>query len=240
MRTLTARAHAEVSTVERVDPPMPAAEGEAERFAALWRRRVSSPPSPDGATVYAALCRLYEAPERRFHNLDHIRDCLRRFDEVAPLLQDRDAVELALWFHDAVYDVGATTNERRSAELFLALSAGARFVFRHHVCGLIMATRHARRIHGNDRTFMVDIDLSGFGAPWEEFMRNGARLREEAANQTDDQYRAGQVVFLGRLQLRPQFFFTDYFRDRCEAQARENLTRVLAELAHHGYRPPTL
>jgi len=240
MRAPTPVAQTENPAGDLADTLMPEPVSEAERFDALWRRRVSSPPSPDGIAVHAALCRLYEAPDRRFHNLDHIRDCLRRFDEVSLLLEDPDAVEVALWFHDAVYDVGTTTNERRSAELFLALSAGARFGFRHHVCGLIMATRHARRIHGNDRSFMVDIDLSGFGAPWEEFMRNGARLREEAAHQTDDQYLAGQVVFLGRLHLRPQFFFTDYFRDRYEGQARENLARILAELARKGYRPPTL
>ena len=32
-----------------------------------------------------------------------------------------------------------------------------------------------------DRRFIVDIDLSGFGAPWEEFMRNGALLRDESS-----------------------------------------------------------
>ncbi len=92
-----------------------------------------------------------------------------------------DAVELAIWFHDAVYDVGSATNERRSAEMFIALSAGARFGLRHRVCSLIMATRHAWIVQGNDRSFMVDIDLSGFGAPWDEFIASGARLREESS-----------------------------------------------------------
>ena len=165
----------------------------------------------------------------------HIRDCLRRVDEVASLLVDPDAVELALWFHDVVYDVGAATNERRSAELFLTLSPGARFLFRHRVCGLIMATRHARSVHGNDRRFIVDIDLSGFGAPWDEFMRNGACLREESAALTDAQYHAGQVAFLQRLQRRARLFATDYFHDRYEAVARENLRRVLERLMRQGY-----
>ena len=93
MRAPTAPAHSEVTVSDLAGTSMPAeAAGreafgaerlEAERFEALWRRRVSSPPSPDGGTVYAALRRLYEAPDRLFHNLDHIRDCLRRFDEVA-------------------------------------------------------------------------------------------------------------------------------------------------------------
>jgi predicted metal-dependent HD superfamily phosphohydrolase len=48
------------------------------------------------------------------------------------------------------------------------------------------------------------------------------------------------VVFLGRLQRRPRFFFSDYFHDRYEAQARDNLTRILAEIARKEHQPPTL
>lgn len=219
---------------------MTAVENGAARFDALWRRCVASPPSPDGAAVFADLHRLYTAPYRRFHNLDHIGDCVRRADEVAPRLENPDAVELALWFHDAVYDVGAADNERRSAEMFLALSAGASFGFRHRVCSLIMATRHARMVHGNDRSFMVDIDLSGFGAPWEAFIENSSRLREESSAISDAQYSAGQIFFLSRLQRRRRFFATDYFRDKYEATAQENLRRLLGRLANQDGAPPTL
>lgn len=208
---------------------------DAQRFAVLWDRCVPSPPARDGADVYAELETRYTAPYRHFHNLAHIRDCLRRVDEVASLLVDPDSVELALWFHDVVYEVGASTNERRSAEMFVALSSGARFVFRHRVCSLIMATRHARSVLGNDRRFIVDIDLSGFGAPWDDFIRNGACLREESAALTDAQYHAGQLAFLQRLQRRARLFATDYFHDRYETVARENLRRVLEHLVRQGY-----
>ena len=154
---------------------------------------------------------------------------------MAPLLVDRDAVEFGLWFHDAVYDTGVTTNEWRSAELFLGVSAGGPFAFRHRVCGHILATRHARPARGSDRCFLVDIDLSGFGAPWEEFMRNGALLREESCTQSDARYHAGQVIFLSALQQRPHFFQTEYFRDRYEAIARQNLGQLLEELRALGY-----
>jgi len=208
---------------------------EAGRFTDLWRRRVASPPSPDGVRVFADLCRLYNAPYRRYHNLGHIVDCLRLVDEVGPLLDNRDAVEFGLWFHDAVYDTGVTTNEWRSAELFLEVSAGATFAFRHRVCGHILATRHMGTVRGNDRCFLVDIDLSGFGAPWEEFMRNGALLREESSDQPDARYHAGQVMFLTALQKRRHFFLTEYFRARYEAVARANLDRLLADLRAMGY-----
>jgi predicted metal-dependent HD superfamily phosphohydrolase len=148
-----------------------------------------------------------------------------------------------LWFHDAVYDIGVTTNEWRSAELFLDVSTGASFVFRHRVCGHILATRHSGTPRGNDRCFLVDIDLCGFGAPWEEFMRNGALLREESSDQSDARYHAGQVMFLSTLQKRRHLYRTEYFRDRYEASARANLDRLLGTLRATGYgavSPPTL
>jgi predicted metal-dependent HD superfamily phosphohydrolase len=123
--------------------------------------------------------------------------------------------------------------------MFLARSLGAGFTLRNRVCGLIMATRHARSVHGNDRRFMVDIDLSGFAAPWDGFMRTGACLREESSAQSDARYHALQVDFLQRLQERERFFATDYFRDRYEAAARENLRRLLELLAQQGYVPAT-
>ena len=218
-------------------------DGGAARFATVWQRRVASPPSPDAQTVYAELRRRYEEPFRQYHNLRHILDCLRLCDEIGPLLVDRDAVEIALWFHDAVYDRGASTNELRSAELFLSLSAGASFTFRHRVCDHILATRHSAPVRDPDRRFLVDIDLSGFGAPWDEFMRNGALLREECRDQDEVRYHFGQVAFLTRLQQRRHFFSTDYFRARYETTARDNLRRVLAELRAKGYgttAPPSL
>lgn len=222
------------------DGALTVAANGTSRFEALWQRCVTSPPSPPGSEVFANLRDRYTAPYRRFHNLDHIDDCLRRFDEVAPLLKDPSAVELAIWFHDAVYELGATTNERHSAELFVELSAGARFGLRHRVCSLIMATRHAWVVQGNDRSFMVDIDLSGFGAPWDEFIESGARLREESSALSDDKYLVGQVFFLDRLRRRKHFFATDYFRDKYEANARANLHRLLDDLSRRGYAPPTL
>jgi len=223
----------------RVQRPMTTSELASARFEALWRRCVASPNAVASGDVHADLRRRLGGPDRRFHNLLHIRDCLHRFDEVASLLVDRDAVEVALWFHDAVYAPSDGDNERRSAELFLAASKGADPAFRRRVCGLILATRHQGPAHSNDRRFIEDIDLAGFGAPWEEFMRHGALLREEFAAQSDAQYHAGQVYFLEGLKRRPWFFATDYFRDRYEAKAQENLDRLLVLLTQQGYRSGT-
>ena len=209
----------------------------------MWQRRVASPPSPDGQTVYAELRRRYDEPFRQYHNLRHILDCLRLCDEIGPLLVDRDAVEIALWFHDAVYDSGASTNELRSAELFLSVSAGASFMFRHRVCDHILATRHSTTVRDPDRRFLVDIDLSGFGAPWDEFMRNGALLREECCDQDDVRYHYGQVAFLSRLQERQPLssdrLFSCALRDHRARQPAPRARRAAGRgVRHDGTAQP--
>jgi predicted metal-dependent HD superfamily phosphohydrolase len=207
----------------------------APRFRALWKRCVASPPSPDAASVFTELKQLLVGPGRLFHNLDHIRECVRRLDEVAPLLDDADAVEMAIWFHDAIYDPGDATNEWRSAELFLARSEGALPVFRRRVCALILTTRHATAARSSDRRFIDDIDLVGFAAPWDDFMHSGDLLRAEFAAHADAKYYASQAQFLARLQRRSRFFATDYFHDKYEARAQRNIQRLLDDLARRGY-----
>jgi len=203
---------------------------DANRFAALWRRSVESPPSPDAASVYDDLRARLGDQSRQFHNMGHIDDCLCRFDEVAPQLDDPDAVELALWYHDAVYVPGDATNERRSAALFLTHAGGARPSFRRHVTALILTTRRNRTPRTNDCKFIDDIDLAGFGSPWKEFMRNGDLLRREFVTQSDDDYYRGLAVFLASLRRRPRLFRTDWFADRYEAQAQRNLGRLLGQI----------
>ncbi|MEO8508833.1 MAG: hypothetical protein ABI593_14485 [Betaproteobacteria bacterium] len=207
---------------------------DAERFETLWGRHAAPGAGVAATQVHRELCRRLGGPDRRFHNLDHVEDCLHRFDEVASLLADPDAVEIAIWFHDAIYVPSDAENERLSAEWFLAQSTGAEPGFRRRVCGLILSTRHQRPARSHDRRFIEDIDLAGFGASWEEFMRHGALLREEFAAQSDKEYEAGQLTFLRRLEQRRWFFSTDYYRERHETRARENLDRLLAMLTGDG------
>lgn len=216
--------------------PPPAAFGPA-RFAALWQRCVASPPSPGAAVVYARLAAELGAAGRHYHNLGHIEDCVQRFDKVAHLLADPDAVELGLWFHDAILDFGASDNERRSAALFMELATGSSPSFRRRVARLVLATRHDREEH-DDRAFIVDIDLAGLGAPWDEFMAKGELLRREFATVGDEPYYRAQVGFLQRLLARPAIFASAHFRASCEERARANLARLVALRVRQDYAAP--
>ncbi|NJM10822.1 MAG: hypothetical protein HC889_01895 [Synechococcaceae cyanobacterium SM1_2_3] len=207
---------------------------EKARFPALWARCLNGEPAL-AETVSAQLIELYGEPHRHYHTLNHIRHCLHQFDQAAALMADPDAVEMALWFHDAIYQPGAPDNEWRSAELFREWAEGrTEPTFLQRVHDLVMATTH-REPQQNDAGFIVDIDLSGFGLPWAECERDGCLIRAEFPAMTDDEYYPGHLRFLRTLQNRPTFFFTEFFQQRYESVAQANVARIIAELRERGY-----
>lgn len=80
-------------------------------------------------------------PHRHYHSITHLSHCLATYDR-NPL---RDArVELALWFHDAIYDPKASDNEQRCADWArkVGKSAGLTAEAIEVVATCILATRH--------------------------------------------------------------------------------------------------
>ena len=202
------------------------------RFEALWRRCIGA----GAGAVFDELDALYREPHRRYHTAAHIEHCLGQLDLAAGRMDEPDAVEMALWFHDAIYDVPGPENELRSAELFAERAAGrGSEQFRSKVHRLIMATCHLDPPPATlDESFMVDIDLSSFGLPWEEFLRDSRAVRAELPHLTDDEFHPRQRKFLESLASRPVFCFTEFFRDRHEARARANIERLCARLEAGG------
>src|SRR5690349_8065412 len=73
--------------------------------------------SGDAARWYETLSRAYAEPQRHYHNQQHIAECLAELDGARHLAKEPACAELALWFHDAVYDPKSGENEERSAAM---------------------------------------------------------------------------------------------------------------------------
>jgi len=205
------------------------------RFEALWGRCVGTGAAP----AFALLERGYAEAHRRYHTAAHIKHCLRQFDLAAAGMDEPDWVELAIWFHDVIYQPGASDNERRSADLFLELSGDrAEPELRAAVDDLIMVTVHPFPPRTGDQRYVVDIDLSSFGLPWKEFLRDSVAVREEFPHLSDAEFYPGQSKFLESLIARPHFCYTEFFRARHEQRARDNIAGYLEALRTTGLPPP--
>jgi len=197
------------------------------RFATLWQA-VTRDDRLKAHAVGVALLDRYEHPSRHYHNLDHVSHCLNQAKLVHDRLPDVDALNLAIWFHDAVCDPGASDNEVKSAALFRDMAEQTMSsVLVTDVERLILATATDRVPRQEDEAFMVDIDHTSFGLPWELFLADSLAVRAESRHLTDEQYAVQQARFLTSLLRRDALFATDFFRARYETIARSNIVRYL-------------
>jgi predicted metal-dependent HD superfamily phosphohydrolase len=201
-----------------------------ERWSQLWHTATNAAPPSD---TYARLVALYSEPHRCYHNLAHIEDCLGEFDRAKQLATDPAAVELAIWFHDAVYDPRAADNEERSAELakdWLS-DAQASDALTDSVGRLVLATKnHDASLHA-DAPLLVDVDLSILGKPPEQFWEYERQIRAEYAWVEKTVFVAKRVEILHRFLARQRIYQTELFFQRMEAQARANLRASVQRLS---------
>jgi len=185
----------------------------------------------------AELTKLYAAPDRHYHNLAHIEALLALAKRLQAEIADPNAVEAAIWFHDAIYDSRAKDNEARSAALAAERLAGPveperltkivamiEATATHQVPNLADATaRH-------DAALLLDMDLSILGAPPADFDVYEEAVRQEYGWVPEDAWRAGRAAVLQNFLARQFIFHTAAFRSELEGQARENMARSVAAL----------
>jgi predicted metal-dependent HD superfamily phosphohydrolase len=189
---------------------------------------------PAARAAFAELDRRYGEPGRKYHGWEHVLACLRELDRVRRSCADRAAAELALWFHDAVYDPRAQDNEEASARLAAewAVRMGMGESSVRTVRRLILGTRHASAETGpaGDEAIIADIDLAVFGRPRREFRAYTRRIRSEYAWVPEPKYRAGRAALLAVFLRRPAVYRSAAFRRRYERRARRNLRHEIRGL----------
>lgn len=202
-----------------------------DRFVRSWRRAWQGVGAKgDGAAWRDALLRRYAEPHRHYHTLQHLDECLAGFEAVAGQAQQPALVELALWFHDAIYDVRSRRNEEASADWahqFLR-GAGVTEEDARGVHALVLVTRHDSLPQDADARLLVDIDLSILGAARARFDEYECQIRAEYAHVPGVLFRFKRRQILRAFLDRPWIYATEYFRSRLEIPARENLARALS------------
>ncbi len=216
--------------VERYVPP-----SVFEKFLARkhWTKLMHKLGNPKGnEKILEDLLLRYGEPHRAYHTLTHILRMLEEFDLVRDKVKNPVAVEIALWFHDAVYDPKAKDNEEQSAKLArLAIGKlGLDSKLDATVVRLILATKHTSVPIEHDSRFLVDLDLSILGKSEEEFdeYEHGIRKEYEWVSETD--FKTGRTKILQSFLERPSIYSTEFFETRNENTARINLARSIEKL----------
>ena len=174
--------------------------------------------------------RAVERDPSGIHALSHLDAALTNLNEFDLDGTERDIVEWALWFHDAIYDPTAADNEERSAVL-------AEEQIDHHLPDSMVAeiARLVRLTAGHvveagDQLggIMIDVDLSILGAPADAYDEYTVGVRREYNHRGDDDFREGRGTFLEGMLDRSQIFNTARGIELWEIRTRTNLVRELA------------
>ncbi len=193
-------------------------------------------PLIDAATK-RELSTLYSAEGRHYHSLIHIEALLALAAEHHSALTDPEAVEAAIWFHDAIYDSRNPNNEALSAALAARMLDGRTDKERiERIAAMIEATAThelpdaydaaARR----DAALFLDMDLSILGAAPDDFDAYERGVRLEYGWVVEPAWRAGRAAILRKFLARDHIFHSEEFRALLEAKARQNIERSLIAL----------
>jgi predicted metal-dependent HD superfamily phosphohydrolase len=174
----------------------------------------------------------YAEPHRRYHTWAHVLACFDARDRLTTAALPE--VDLALLFHDAVYDPFAKDNEAKSARLLI--EEGRRAWIHDPVLqraqALVLATRHddASAADSEEACLVVDADLSILGSDEATFETYEHNVRAEYACVDDATYAAGRSAVLRGFLERPTLYATRRGQRLWEGAARRNLERSVARL----------
>ncbi len=216
---------------------MPIARERLDRLQSQWwaMLRAAGLAADAAYAAFDNLVERYEEPHRHYHTLEHISEMLRIVPRLTPAGIDVFPIQLAVWFHDAIYDTHSSTNEFDSGQYALGVMRGWKLpeATVSEVVGLILSTDH--RFHDFDDApesyrILHDADLAILGAAPERYDRYAADVRREYAWVPEEQFRDGRAKVLRGFLDRPTIYLTALMSEEGEAAARGNLNRELARL----------
>lgn len=193
-----------------------------------WQHLELIPPTG----LFEQLLAAYSEPQRHYHTLQHLAECIDHFETAMSDTHNPGEIEIALWFHDAIYDIQGKNNEQRSANWAVeALTeSGAAGPLCQRIVELILATRHDVLPIDSDQQLLVDIDLSILGASSRRFAEYNEQVRAEYAWVPEIVYRMKRKEVLAGFLARPFIYSSFHFRELCERQARANLQDAITAL----------
>ena len=195
--------------------------------------------------ICSDLINAYQEPGRFYHNLNHVTSCLEELDsfvEKQDWLEPEsiNAIELAIFYHDYVYDPFSKINEKESAvqaarDLSILEVKDCYLIDR--VFNTIILTEHRYAVEENFMAVMTDIDLSILGKNTRIFSKYNREIRLEYQAVEDSVYKENRKIFLeGMLNRRRKIFCLEYFQNKYEERARYNIKNAIEELSKKDSR----
>jgi len=192
---------------------------------AAWQLKAES-------QTHQALIAAYAQPHRHYHHFGHIMACLAHLDQHHTLCLHPEEIEMAVWFHDAVYAIFSSHNEADSAawaHTFLH-QCDAPAIKIARVVKMILLTQTHTAPEDDDSAMLLDIDLAILGEATPIFQAYEKHIRDEYAAVPSRLFKQKRRAILQHFLAQPWLYTTPTFRHSHETLARENIAWAIAQL----------
>lgn len=192
-----------------------------------WQALLPAAHHPAAARLGDDLLAAWSSPSRHYHDPRHLWTMLAALERLDAAT---DALRLATWFHDSVYDGVPGDDEERSAQWAeRALPGLVDDATVAEVARLVRLTlTHAPTPDDTAGQALSDADLSTLAGPEATYWMYARAIRMEYSHVDDQSFRIGRSRVLRGFLESPRLFHTERGRDLWEREARANLARELA------------
>lgn len=171
----------------------------------------------------------YSSKKRHYHTLHHLESLLAQLTDVKGKIQKWNTILFSLYYHDIVYSSLKSDNEEKSAELaekrMKQISVSIDTI---ELCkNQILATKSHIKSTNSDTDYFTDADLSILGQNWETYSVYCKNIRKEYSIYPDFVYNLSRKKVLNHFLSMDRIFKTDFFHNKFEIQAKQNLQKEI-------------
>ncbi len=192
-----------------------------ERWLALMSSFAFSP----NIETFNKIVVCYSEGHRHYHNIAHIDECIRQLDTVKFGYQRMGEIELAIWFHDVIYNSYRKNNELKSAmeaQFFLDKQTDDADL-KKRVFDLIMSTKHNNKPENEEQALIMDVDVAILGSEENIYKAYCRNVRKEYRWVPYFWYRKKRIEILKYFLNQKTLYYTEFFREKFEETARKNI-----------------
>lgn len=174
----------------------------------------------------------YSSRKRHYHTLEHLNNLLYQLIEIKSEIQNWEIILFTLFYHDIIYNSIKSDNEEKSAELAekrmkqISISNDKIELCKKQ----ILATKSHIKSTESDTNYFTDCDISILGQNWETYLLYSKNVRKEYSIYPALVYNPGRKKVLNHFLSMDRIFKTDFFHNKFEAQAKQNLLQEIESL----------
>lgn len=184
------------------------------------------------ANLWQEIEKRYSEKGRHYHNLTHLENMFLELELVKDKILNFKTIAFSVFYHDVIYNASSKLNEEKSAKFAEAKleKLGLSKTDIRDISEQILATKSHQSSENNDTNYLLDVDLSILGKDIETYLKYTKQIRKEYSIYPDFLYKPGRRKVLQHFLELESIFKTDYFKEKYEISARENIEFEIGKL----------